>query len=53
MKQEIEMPNVAANIRKCREIRNYDQAHVARALEISTTSYRSIESGVTKITLDY
>jgi transcriptional regulator with XRE-family HTH domain len=53
MTEAIEMPNVAANIRKCREIRNYDQAYMAKELDISTTSYRSIESGTTKLTLAY
>ncbi|MCC6186729.1 MAG: helix-turn-helix transcriptional regulator [Chitinophagaceae bacterium] len=53
MNEQTFLPNVASNIRKCREIRNYDQAYMAKALDISTTAYRSIESGATKLTLDY
>lgn len=53
MNIKTKMPNVAGNIKKCREIRNYDQPYLALQLDISTTSYRNIESGHTKITLEY
>jgi transcriptional regulator with XRE-family HTH domain len=47
------MPDVGGNIKKCREIRNYTQDHMARELDISTTAYRNIEGGKTAIKLDY
>lgn len=47
------MPDVGANIKKCREIRNYTQYYMAHELDISTTAYRNIEGGKTAITLDY
>lgn len=53
MEQKKTMPDVGANIKKCREIRNYTQHYIAHELDISTTAYRNIESGKTAITLNY
>jgi transcriptional regulator with XRE-family HTH domain len=44
--------NVAANIRKIREHRNYTQEYLAAKLKISQNAYSKIELGYTKITVD-
>jgi transcriptional regulator with XRE-family HTH domain len=44
--------NVAGNIRKIREFRNYTQEYLAAKLHISQNAYSKIELGYTKITLD-
>lgn len=44
--------NVAVNIRKIREYRNYTQEYLAMKLAISQNAYSKIELGYTKITLE-
>ncbi|MVN92249.1 helix-turn-helix domain-containing protein [Mucilaginibacter aquatilis] len=44
--------NVATNIRKIREYRNYTQEYLAVKLDISQNAYSKIELGYTKITLE-
>lgn len=44
--------NVAVNIRKIREYRNYTQEYLAMKLNISQNAYSKIELGYTKITLE-
>lgn len=44
--------NLGYNIRKMRELRGYDQKHVAKGLGIDPTSYGHIESGKTKLTVE-
>ena len=46
------MKEVASNIRKVREFRNYTQDYLAAKLEISQNAYSKIELGYSKITLD-
>ena len=43
---------VAANIRKIREYRNYTQEYLAAKLSISQNAYSKIELGYTKITVE-
>jgi len=54
MKEKLkqEMKEVASNIRKVREFRNYTQDYLAAKLEISQNAYSKIELGYSKITLD-
>ena len=51
-KLKLEMKEVASNIRKVREYRNYTQDYLAAKLEISQNAYSKIELGYSKITLD-
>jgi transcriptional regulator with XRE-family HTH domain len=51
-KLKLEMKEVASNIRKVREFRNYTQDYLAAKLEISQNAYSKIELGYSKITLD-
>ncbi|TKC12371.1 helix-turn-helix transcriptional regulator [Pedobacter polaris] len=51
-KLRLEMKEVASNIRKVREFRNYTQDYLAAKLEISQNAYSKIELGYSKITLD-
>lgn len=51
-KLKLEMREVASNIRKVREFRNYTQDYLAAKLEISQNAYSKIELGYSKITLD-
>ena len=44
--------NLGYNIRKMRELRGYDQKHVAKGLGIDPTSYGHIESGKTTLSVD-
>jgi len=44
--------NIALNIRKVREHRNYTQEYLAVKLDISQNAYSKIELGYTKITLE-
>ena len=46
------MKNVAGNIRKIREYRDYTQDYLAAKLKISQNAYSKIELGYSKITLD-
>ncbi len=48
----LRVQNVAANIRKIREYRNYTQEYLAAKLKISQNAYSKIELGYTKITVD-
>jgi len=43
---------VAANIRKIREYRNYTQEYLAAKLSISQNAYSKIELGYTRITVE-
>ncbi len=43
---------VAANIRKTREHRNYTQEYLAAKLRISQNAYSKIELGYTRITVE-
>lgn len=51
-KLKLQMKEVASNIRKVREFRNYTQDYLAAKLEISQNAYSKIELGYSKITLD-
>jgi transcriptional regulator with XRE-family HTH domain len=44
--------NVAANIRKVRDLRNYTQDYLAAKLGISQNAYSKIELGYSKISLE-
>lgn len=44
--------NVAGNIRKLREFRDYTQDYLAAKLNISQNAYSKIELGYSKITLE-
>lgn len=48
----IRIKQVAANIRKIREYRNYTQEYLAAKLRISQNAYSKIELGYTRITVD-
>ena len=48
----LKIKQVAANIRKIREHRNYTQEYLAAKLKISQNAYSKIELGYTKITVD-
>jgi transcriptional regulator with XRE-family HTH domain len=49
---DLKIKNVARNIRKIREYRNYTQEYLAAKLRISQNAYSKIELGHTKITID-
>lgn len=51
-KEKTEMQEVAGNMRKVREFRNYTQDYLAAKLGISQNAYSKIELGYSKITLD-
>lgn len=51
-KADVQIKNIAANIRKIREYRNYTQEYLAFKLNISQNAYSKIELGYTKITVD-
>ncbi|WP_443945337.1 helix-turn-helix domain-containing protein [Pedobacter sp. AW1-32] len=44
--------NVAGNIRKIREYRDYTQDYLAAKLDISQNAYSKIELGYSKLTVD-
>ncbi|MCZ4243068.1 helix-turn-helix domain-containing protein [Pedobacter punctiformis] len=44
--------NVAANIRKIREYRDYTQDYLAAKLKISQNAYSKIELGYSKLTVE-
>lgn len=44
--------NVAGNIRKIREYRDYTQDYLAAKLKISQNAYSKIELGYSKLTID-
>ena len=46
------MKNVAGNIRKIREYRDYTQDYLAAKLKISQNAYSKIELGYSKLTLE-
>ena len=48
----VKMREMADNIRKMREYRNYTQEYVAARLGISQNAYSKIELGYTKITVE-
>ena len=54
MREEINLKikQIAANIRKVRENRNYTQEYLALKLGISQNAYSKIELGYTKITVE-
>lgn len=51
-KLNLKIRQVAANIRKIREHRNYTQEYLAAKLHISQNAYSKIELGYTKITVE-
>jgi transcriptional regulator with XRE-family HTH domain len=51
-KLNLRIKQVAANIRKTREHRNYTQEYLAAKLHISQNAYSKIELGYTRITVD-
>jgi transcriptional regulator with XRE-family HTH domain len=51
-KLNLKIKQVAANIRKIREHRNYTQEYLAAKLHISQNAYSKIELGYTKITVE-
>ena len=51
-KLNLRISQVAANIRKIREHRNYTQEYLAAKLRISQNAYSKIELGYTKITVE-
>ena len=51
-KLNLRIKQVAANIRKIREHRNYTQEYLAAKLHISQNAYSKIELGYTRITVD-
>ena len=53
MKTLNKLPEMSVTIRKCREMHNYKQDYLAQQLDISTTAYRNLESGITKISLQH
>lgn len=48
----LKMKNVAGNIRKIREYRDYTQDYLAAKLKISQNAYSKIELGYSKLTLE-
>ena len=48
----LKIKQVAANIRKVREHRNYTQEYLAAKLHISQNAYSKIELGYTRITVE-
>lgn len=48
----LKIKQVAANIRKIREHRNYTQEYLAAKLHISQNAYSKIELGYTRITVE-
>lgn len=48
----LKIKQVAANIRKIREHRNYTQEYLAVKLHISQNAYSKIELGYTRITVE-
>ena len=48
----LKVKNVAANIRKVREYRDYTQDYLAAKLNISQNAYSKIELGYSRITID-
>jgi transcriptional regulator with XRE-family HTH domain len=54
MKEEtnLKIKQIATNIRKVREERNYTQEYLAAKLGISQNAYSKIELGYTKITVE-
>lgn len=51
-KLNLRIKQVAGNIRKIREYRNYTQEYLAAKLHISQNAYSKIELGYTRITID-
>ena len=51
-KAKQQMREVASNIRKIREQKNYTQDYLAAKLDISQNAYSKIELGYSKLTLD-
>lgn len=51
-KLELKTRNVAGNIRKIREFRDYTQDYLAAKLKISQNAYSKIELGYSKLTVD-
>jgi transcriptional regulator with XRE-family HTH domain len=51
-KLNLRIKQVAANVRKIREHRNYTQEYLAAKLHISQNAYSKIELGYTKITVE-
>lgn len=51
-KAKQQMREVASNIRKIREHKNYTQDYLAAKLDISQNAYSKIELGYSKLTLD-
>ncbi|MGN6638721.1 MAG: helix-turn-helix domain-containing protein [Mucilaginibacter sp.] len=49
---ELTTDQLASNIRKAREYRNYTQEYLAYKLRISQNAYSKIELGHTKLTVD-
>jgi transcriptional regulator with XRE-family HTH domain len=48
----VKTKNVAGNIRKIREYRDYTQDYLAAKLKISQNAYSKIELGYSKLTVD-
>lgn len=48
----LKVKNVAGNIRKVREYRDYTQDYLAAKLNISQNAYSKIELGYSRITID-
>lgn len=51
-KTDLTINQLASNIRKAREYRNYTQEYLAYKLSISQNAYSKIELGHTKLTVD-
>ncbi len=49
---EFKAKNVAGNIRKVREFKNYTQEYLAAKLQISQNAYSKIELGYSRITVE-
>ena len=49
---DLKVTQVAVNIRKIREYRNYTQEYLAAKLHISQNAYSKIELGHTRITVE-
>lgn len=49
---DLKVKNVAGNIRKVREYRDYTQDYLAAKLNISQNAYSKIELGYSRITID-
>lgn len=49
---DLKPENVATNIRKVREFRNYTQDYLAAKLTISQNAYSKIELGYSKLTVE-